>query len=143
MDVVVNAPDTDTQCIVLLEAQARGVPILTSDVPLAHEFCGGLRTWDQLPCTPGLGCADRGPCRILCLAACRRASVRSEVRKFVQRHREAEVVRRLCRLYEDAVAAYRSHGTTPQRHWDSQLAGWVYRTLTDGPVPVIQRVRTP
>ena len=137
MDVVVNAPDTDTQCIVLLKAQARGIPIPSSDVLLAREFvadCGhGInfhapRDWAAL--TAGL-------------AACRRASIRSEVRKFAQRHREAEVVHRLCRLYEDAVAACRSHGTTPHRHWDSQLAGWVYQTLTDGPVSVIQGVRTP
>lgn len=143
MDVVVNAPDTDTQCIVLLEAQARGVPILSSDVPLAREFvanCGhGInfhapRDWAAL--TAGLA-------GFFALPPDRRTAIRSEVRKFAQRHQEAEVVRRLCWLYAAAMRCNYSHGTTPHRYWDSQLAGWVHQTLTDGLVPVIQGVRTP
>ena len=143
MDVVVNAPDTDTQCIVLLEAQARGVPVLSSDVPLAREFvadCGnGInfhapRDWAAL--TASLA-------EFLALSSGRRAAIRSEVREFAQRHGETEMVHRLGRLYATAMAARRSHGTTPHRHWDSQLVGWVYQALTDGLVPVIQGLRTP
>ena len=143
MDVVVNAPDTDTQCIVLLEAQARGVPVLSSDIPLAREFvadCGnGInfhapRDWAAL--TARLA-------GFLALPPSRQESIRSEVRQFAQRHGQAAMVHRLCRLYATAIAAHRSHGTTPHRHWDSQMVGWVYQALTDGLVPVIQGLRTP
>ena len=143
MDVVVNAPDTDTQCIVLLEAQARGVPVLSSDIPLAREFvadCGnGInfhapRDWAAL--TARLA-------GFLALPPSRQESIRSEVRQFAQRHGQAAMVHRLCRLYATAIAAHCRHGTTPHRHWDSQMVGWVYQALTDGLVPVIQGLRTP
>ena len=53
------------------------------------------------------------------------------------------LVRRLYQLYAAAMRCNHSHGTTPHRHWDSPLAGWVDQALIDGPVPVIQGVRTP
>ena len=142
MDVLVNAPDTDTQCIVLLEAQARGLPVLASDVPVAREFvadCGnGInfyapRDWAALTaCLAGFFALPEG----------RRTAIESEARELARRHRETEVLHRLCLLYADAIAAYRRNGSSPRLRWDNQLTGWVYQALTDGLVPVIQGLRT-
>jgi len=38
LDVLVNAPDADMQCFVLLEAQDRGVPVIASDVPVSSSM---------------------------------------------------------------------------------------------------------
>ena len=143
MDVVVNAPDTDTQCIVLLEAQARGVPVLSSDIPLAREFVADCGNGINFHASRDWAALTASLAGFFALPPGRRMSIRSEVKEFAQRHGEAEMVHRLCRLYATVIAVRRRHGTTLHRHWDSQLVGWVYQALTDGLVPVIQGLRTP
>ncbi len=142
IDVIVNAPDTDTQCIVLLEAQARGVPVISSDVPVAREFVAefaeGITFYPPGDWTALITCLSR----FFALPTRRQAAVKHEVQAFALRFQETAVIQNLCQLYTDVITQY---GNSPEAcpHWNSQLTGWAYRVLTDSLVPVIQLLRTP
>ena len=140
MDMVVNAPDT--RCLVLLEARARGVPVIASDVPVAHEFAAGCGNSVNFHPPRNRTVPTACLAGFLALPADRRAALRSAVAGFAQPHRSFEAVRRLCRLHADAIAVYRRNGSSQHPHWDGRLTGWVYRAPTDGLVSVLQGLRT-
>ncbi len=142
IDVIVNAPDTDTQCIVLLEAQARGVPVISSDVPVAREFVAefaeGITFYPPGDWTALTTCLSR----FFTLPTSHQAAVKSEVKTFALCFQASAVIQNLCQLYTDVITQYDDSPESGQ-HWNSQLGGWVYRALTDGIVPLIQQFRTP
>lgn len=136
MDVVINAPETDTQCIVLLEAQARGVPVIASDIPLAREFVCEFakditfyasQNWDALQ-----GHLNR----FLDVSPKQRAEFRSRVHAFAAHFEQEALTRKLCTIYEDLE-------TGRTCHHSRDVYGWVYRSLTRSLVPVIQKLRMP
>ena len=136
LDVVINAPDTDTQCIVLLEAQARGVPIIASDIPVAREFVYEVaddisffpaQDWDVLT-----GCLQH----FFQLGPERRAFVQREAVLFARRFDQTVLMQHMCLLFEQAAVEISPHHR-------SELYGWVYKELTESLVTVIQHLRTP
>ena len=136
LDVVINAPETDTQCLVLLEVQARGVPVIASDIPVAREFvcefAGDMafyasQDWEVL---------QGSLRRFFAVPPRRRAEFRTRVRAFATRFEQGALALKLCALYENLEAE-------PLLHHRGALYGWVYRALTRSLVPVIQKLRTP
>ncbi len=136
LDVVINAPETDTQCIVLLEAQARGVPVIAADIPLAREFVCEFaeditfyasQDWEALQGSLG---------RFFALSKRKRVEIRNRVRTFAARFEQESLVRDLCLIYEDLQVEL-------THHHSSDADGWVYRSLTRSLVPVIQKLRDP
>ncbi len=142
LDVVINAPEMDTQCIVLLESQVCGVPVISSDVPLAHEyvcnFAEGitfypLRDWQALT-----ACLNR----FFSLSPVRRVEIKAEALAFAASFEETKVVQDLCRRYEDLVEHYDVNESDCSHHRGGVLYDGVYRALTEGIVPVIQKLRS-
>lgn len=134
MDVVINAPEADTQCIVLLEAQARGVPVIASDVPVAREFVCAFEAqgaffpsgrWDAL--------TDR-LARFFAASPAQQALARQAARAFAERFAAPALTQRICELYARTRPK-------PGLHYDPRAYGWVYRALTAALVPVIQQLR--
>ncbi len=135
LDVVINAPDTDTQCIVLLEAQARGVPVIASDVPVAREFvCEVADGFSFYPAQDWLGLTD---CleHFFQVGSERRSAMRREVELFARQFDQTALTQHLCLLFQQA-----NLDVTP--HHRSKLYGWVYQELTASLVPLIQSLRT-
>ena len=135
LDVVINAPDSDTQCIVLLEAQARGVPVIASDVPVAREFvcemAEGISFYPAQDWNGLMGCLGR----FFQLAPARRAAIRGEAETFARRFGQTALTQHLRLLFKQATLEI-----TP--HHRNELYGWVYQELTESLVPLIQSLRT-
>ncbi len=135
LDIVINAPETDTQCIVLLEVQARGVPVIASDIPLAHEvvceFAEDItfyasRDWKAL---------QGNLHRFFALPPAQRAALRSRVRTFAAHFEQDVLTRELCTIYASLTRELTCHHSR-------DVYGWVYHALTHALVPVIQKLRT-
>ena len=134
MDVVINAPEADTQCIVLLEAQARGVPVIASDVPVAREFVCAFEAqgaffpsghWDAL--------TDR-LARFFAAPPAQQVLARRAARAFAEKFAAPELTQRICEIYARTRPK-------PRLRYDPRAYGWVYRTLNAALVPVIQKLR--
>ena len=134
MDVVINAPEADTQCIVLLEAQARGVPVIASDVPVAREFVCAFEAqgafflsghWDAL--------TDR-LARFFAAPPAQQVLARRAARAFAERFAAPVLTQRICAIYARTRPK-------PGLRYDPRAYGWVYRTLNAALVPVIQKLR--
>ena len=142
LDVVINAPDTDTQCIVLLESQACGVPVISSEVPLAHEFvcefAEGIAYYPILDWQALTACLNR----FFSLPPACLAEIKAEVRVFATGFQETKVVQDLCRQYAELVEGYEVKELGFSHHREGELYGKVYRALTEGIVPVIQKLRS-
>jgi len=136
LDVVINAPETDTQCMVLLEAQARGVPVIASDIPLAREFVCNFAEDITFYASQDWEALQGSLIRFFALPNKSRVEIRNRVRAFVARFEQRALVRDLCLIYEDLQVELTC------RH-SSDSYGWVYRSLTRSLVPVIQKLREP